>query len=154
MAKPAWHEDFLVCYPAIIERLKGIQCIKKVFEAKELNELSANESIVPLDGAAYVLFDSIEPLSERGVRENTLQIGFSIILAKQQYTPQPKIDGLGQTLAAVYKAFNGFDPTNDEGRALVSTPFRAAKPKPILFRNSVGLFPMRFVSEVVVMADD
>lgn len=154
MVKPAWHDDFLVCYPDVIKRLQGVGCIKKVCEAQELNDLTSSEKIVPQDGVAYVLFDSIEPLTGERVPENTLQIGFSIILAKKQYTPKPSIDGVGQTLAAVYKAFNNFDPVNEQGQSLVSKPFRPAKPKPILYKQFAGFFPMRFVAQVVVMADD
>lgn len=154
MAKPAWHDDFLICYPALLERLQSISEIKLVGEAKDLDQVLGDNEIAPSDNAAYLMWDSLTPVSEDGQRENTLQIGFSVVLSKQQYTPKPKIDGIGQMTAAIYKALNGFDPVNEKGQSLVSKAFRPAKPLPIRFKKGFGFFPMRFVAEVVVRCDD
>lgn len=58
---PLWHDDILAFYPALIERLKNVSTIKKVCEAKELEDLDTGRVQTPLDGAVYVVLDSIVP---------------------------------------------------------------------------------------------
>lgn len=147
---PLWHDDILACYPDVLARLKSLPQIKKVIEAKELSEID-NKAIAPIDGAVYVVLDSITPTagSDGTKRGQDIQIGFSVILAKQQYNPTPKLDGVGQTLTAICKAMIGFEPVKD-GRALTLTPFVQEQGLAIRYQQNYALFPLRFSTTVAV----
>lgn len=152
MTKPLWYDDMLVCYPALLDRLKSISPIKKVQEIKELSEID-NQAVAPLDGAVYVIFDGLTPTDPNNDgREQTMELGFTIILAKQQYNPTPRMDGVGVTLTAICKALQGFDPERD-GRALTASPFVQDKALPFRYFKNYALFPLRFTTTVVVMSD-
>lgn len=150
---PLWHDDILVCYPALLDRLKSIVQIKKVLEIKELSELD-NQAVAPLDGAVYVIFDGISPTDPNNEgREQVIELGFTIILAKQQYNPAPRMDGVGATLTAICKALQGFEPEQDE-RALTLSPFVQKQALAVKYFKNYALFPLRFATTVAVMADN
>lgn len=149
---PLWHDDMLVCYPALLDRLNAIPVVKKVLEIKELASLD-NQTVAPLDGAVYVIFDGFSPVSpNHGGREQVMALGFTIILAKQQYNPTPKMDGVGATLTAICKALQGFEPIQD-GRALTLSPFVQKNALPIRYFKNYALFALRFTTTVAVMGD-
>lgn len=149
---PLWHDDLLICYPALLAKLKTIPQIKKVQEMKALAELDSS-SVAPLDGMLYVVFDGMTPThSNHNGREQTIELGFTLILAKQQYNPTPKIDGVGATLSVICKALQGYEPTQD-GRALTLSPFIQKPALSIKYFKNYALFPLRFSTEVAVLAD-
>ena len=141
---PLWHDDILAFYPALIERLKSVPAIKKVCEAKELEDLDAGRVQTPLDGAVYVVLDSIAPTdgNARG-REQLMQIGVSIIL--------PRLDGVGATITAICKALQGFEAKKD-GRHLTLSPFVQNKGIAIRYSKGFAFFPMHFSTTVAIMA--
>lgn len=150
--KPLWHDDMLICYPALLDRLNAIPAVKKVLEVKELASLD-NQTVAPLDGAVYVIFDGFSPTSSNNNgREQAIELGFSIVLAKQQYNPTPKIDGVGATLTAICKALQGFEPMQD-GRALTLSPFVQKSALPVRYFKNYALFALRFTTSVAVMGD-
>lgn len=152
---PIWRDDLLACYPALIDRLKACPEIKKVCEAKELADLDSNKAQMPLDGAVYVILDSITPQqSNNGGRETMMSLGFSIILAKQNVTPMPKMAGLGAVLTAICKAMQGFEPKNKDGKRLSLSPFVQEKGLPIRYGKGFGFYPFRFTTTVAVVCDD
>lgn len=158
MANPAWQDNYLACYPALLERLRGLQVIKSVQEAKEFSEVTAADNkMPPLDGAVYVVLDAFTPLAANDSgSEQDIQLGFSVILSKRNYTPQPSIgdEDVGATLTAICKAIQGFAPQTDDGRALTLTPFIAAKPLALMYRKGFAFFPLRFVTTVAVVSDN
>lgn len=149
---PLWHDDMLVCYPALLDRLKSISQIKKVQEIKELSEID-NQAVAPLDGVVYVIFDGLTLTDpNHGGREQVMELGFTIILAKQQYNPRPRMDGVGASLTAICKALQGFEPEQD-GRALTLSPFVQKQALAVRYFKNYALFPLRFTTTVAVMAD-
>lgn len=148
---PLWHDDILAFYPALIERLKSVPAIKKVCEAKELEDLDAGRVQTPLDGAVYVVLDSIAPTdgNARG-REQLMQIGVSIILTKRDYNPVPRLDGVGATITAICKALQGFEAKKD-GRHLTLSPFVQNKGIAIRYSKGFAFFPMHFSTTVAIM---
>lgn len=148
---PLWHDDFLACYPALLSRLQTITQIKKIQEIKELAEIDGG-AVVPLDGAVYVIFDGLTPTSaNNGGREQVMELGFTLILAKQQYNPHPRIDGVGATLTAICKALQGYEPTQD-GRALSLSPFVQKPALAVKYFKNYALFPLRFTTTVAILA--
>lgn len=153
--KPVWREDLLACYPALIDRLKSCPEIKKVCEAKELADLDSQKAQMPLDGAVYVILDSISPEeSNNGGRETLITLGFSIILAKQNVNPTPKLAGLGATLTAICKALQGFEPKDKDGKHLTLSAFVQEKGLPIRYSRGFGFYAFRFTTKVAVVGDD
>ncbi|MDO4897065.1 MAG: hypothetical protein Q3971_06855 [Moraxella sp.] len=149
---PLWHDDILVCYPALLDRLKSISPIKKVQEIKELSEID-NQAVAPLDGVVYVIFDGLTPTDPNNDgREQVVELGFTIILAKQQYNPRPRMDGVGASLTAICKALQGYEPEQD-GRALTLSPFVQKQALAVRYFKNYALFPLRFTTTVAVMAD-
>lgn len=153
---PAWMTDVLACYPYLLDRLRSITQVKKVFEAKAFADISSDDrQQIPLDGAVYVMLDSYTPTeSNANGREQMMEIGFSVILTKQQFTPTPNTDGVGQTLTAISQALQGFDPKDDKGRALTVSPFRQRKPLAVLYKKGFAYFPTRFTAEVAIISDN
>ena len=136
---PLWHDDFLVCYPALLDRIGTIPQVKKVQEIKELAEIDS-QAVAPRDGAVYVIFDGRSPTD----------LGFTLILAKQQYNPRPRMDGVGASLTAICKALQGFEPEQD-GRALTLSPFVQKQALAVRYFKNYALFPLRFTTTVAVM---
>lgn len=151
MTYPLWHDDILICYPALLNRLKTLPQIKKVCEAREFEDISTGKVQTPLDGAVYVILDSITPDSENaGGREQVVTLGFSVILVKQNYNPTPRLDGVGATITAICRALQGFEPMAD-GRALTLSPFVQDRAVAIRYNKGFAFFPLRFTTTVAVM---
>ncbi len=158
MANPAWHDNYLACYPALVARLSGIDAVKSVQEAKDLREVTDPDSKkTPLDGAVYVVLDAFTPTTDNANgSEQDFEIGFSVILAKRNYTPDPAAGDtdLGAALTAICKAVQGFEPLADDGRALTMTAFKNKPPMPIQYKKGFGFFPLRFTTTVAVISDN
>lgn len=153
--KPAWHSNVLACYPALLARLRTVAGVKKVCEAKELAALGADKKQMPLDGAVYVILDGFTPTAHNNNRrEQMLEIGFSVILTKRHYTPQPQLGNksVGETITALAQALQGFDPADEQGRAFTATPFKQTKALPIRYEDGFAYFPLRFTCEVAVIS--
>lgn len=153
---PAWQTDILACYPYVLERLKSVSQVSQVLEAQDFADISsAKRKQIPADGTVYVILDGYTPGSDnaRG-REQNMEIGFSVILTKQQVTPQPATNGVGQTITAIAKALQGFDPTDKQGRALTTEPFIQRKPLAIRYEDGFAFFPLRFTTVVAVISDN
>jgi hypothetical protein len=152
---PAWQGNILACYPYLLERLRTVPQIYQVLEAQEFAAITGNERRqIPSDGAVYVVLDSFTPTDDNAKgSEQDIEIGFSIILTKQQVTPSPATDGVGQTLYAIAKAMQGYDPSDEQGRALTAEPFKQRKPLPIRYENGFAYFPLRFTTSVAVVQD-
>ena len=155
--KPAWHDNILACYPALLARIESVPGVKKVYEAQEMGALGDDRAVMPVDGAVYVILDGFTPTTTASAREQTIEVGFSVILAKRVYNPNRnpyREDGLGETYTAIARALQGFDPVDADGRALATQPFTQRAALPISYRNGYALFPLRFVTAVAVVADD
>lgn len=160
MSKVNWQDDFLACYPALLERLGNVKQIKKVFEVKDLEQLYGDKpNIAPLDGCVYVLLDSISPKEDNNNnREQMLEISFSVVLAKSfiNISPSHVKQGdytLGQTLTAICQSLQGFEPIQD-GEYLTVTPFTQRSGMNIRYDKGFGLFALRFVTEVAILGDN
>lgn len=150
---PLWHNDILAFYPALIERLEGVPAIKKVCHAKELEDLDAGRVQVPLDGAVYVVLDSIVPTDGNGRgREQLMQIGVSVILVKRDYNPVPRLDGVGASITAICQALQGFEPVDKDGRHYTLSPFVQDKGIGIRYNKGFAFFPMHFTTTVAILA--
>lgn len=153
---PAWNDNALACYPYVLERLREVSQVKRVLEAADFAAISgAQRKQVPLDGAVYLILDGYTPTASNGKgREQLIEIGFSVILTKQQFTPNPASDDVGKTLTALSKALQGFDPSDAQGRALVTDPFESRTPLPIQYEDGFAFFPLRFTAEVAILSDN
>lgn len=152
---PAWQTDILACYPYVLERLKSVAQISQVLEAQDFADISsAKRRQIPADGTVYVILDGYTPGSDNANRrEQNMEIGFSVILTKQQVTPQPATNGVGQTITAIAKALQGFDPTDEQGRALTTEPFVQRKPLAVRYEDGFAFFPLRFTTVVAIISD-
>ena len=153
---PAWHDNILACYPYVLDKLREVEQIQDVLEAQDFATISSSQRTqLPQDGAVYVLLDGYTPTSTNdNSREQTMKIGFSFILTKTNYTPLPQTHGVGETITAIAKALQGFDPTDEDGRALTTAPFKQDKPLPIRYEDGFAFFPLRFTAEVAVITDN
>ena len=153
---PAWNDNALACYPYVLERLREVSQVKRVLEAADFAAISgAQRKQVPLDGAVYLILDGYTPTASNGKgREQLIEIGFSVILTKQQFTPNPAADDVGKTLTALSKALQGFDPSDEQGRALVTQAFESRPPLPIQYEDGFAFFPLRFTAEVAILSDN
>lgn len=144
----------LAFYPALLDRLRGVTAIKKVCEAKELEDLDTGRVQTPLDGAVYVVLDGITPTegNARG-REQVMQIGISVILTKRDYNPTPRLDGVGQTITAICKALQGFEPKTADGKHLTLSPFVQNTGVSIRYNKGFAFFPLHFVTTVAILAN-
>lgn len=139
--KPAWHDNILACYPALLARIGAVPGVRTVLEAHDLASLGHSGKQAPLDGAVYVVLDGFTPTqSNNSGREQRIEIGFSVILTKRSFTPRPQPFGVGETLTALASALQGFDPEDGDGRALVTTPFTQVPALSIRYRGRLGLF--------------
>lgn len=155
--KPAWHDNILTCYPALLARLATVPGVKKVYEAQEMGALGDDRAVMPIDGAVYVILDGFTPTTTASAREQTIEVGFSVILAKRVYNPNRnpyRVDGLGETYTAIARALQGYDPVDATGRALATQPFTQRPALPIAYRDGYALFPLRFTTAVAVVGDD
>ena len=155
--KPAYHDNILACYPALLARLATVPGVKKVYEAQEMGAIGNDRAVMPIDGAVYVVLDGVTPTTTASAREQTIEIGFSFILAKRNYNPNRgiyRIDGLGETYTAIARAFQGFDPVDATGRALTTQPFTQRAALSIAYRDGYALFPLRFTAAVALIADN
>lgn len=153
---PAWQTDILACYPYVLERLQSVPQVSQVLEAQDFADISsAQRKQIPADGTVYVILDGYTPGSDNAKgREQNMEIGFSVILTKQQVTPQPSTNGVGQTITAIAKALQGFDPTDAQGRALTTEPFVQRKPLAIRYEQGFAFFPLRFTTVVAIIPDN
>lgn len=153
---PAWMTDALACYPYLLEHLRGIPQVKRVFEATEFAAISGSKRTkIPLDGAVYVVLDGYTPTASNNKgKEQLIEIGFSIILTKQHVTPNAATDSVGKMLTAISKAMQGFDPKDERGRALVTYPFEHRKALSIRYEDGFAFFPTRFTAEVAIISDN
>jgi hypothetical protein len=156
MMKPAYHDNILACYPALLARLEGVPGVKKVYEVQEMGAIGNDRAVMPIDGAVYVILDGFTPTTTASAREQTIDIGFSVILAKRNYNPNRnpyRVDGLGETYTAIARAMQGYDPVDADGRALTTRPFTQRPALPIDYRDGYALFPLRFTAAVALIAD-
>lgn len=154
---PAWNDNFLACYPYLLDRIRGVQGVKKVLEATELQALTdSKRKLAPIDGGVYVIFSGMRPsASNNNGREQGFDISFGIILVKRNYTPQPNdTDDVGRTLTALCKALQGYEPEDEGGRALTLTPFEHSSPLPMRYEDGYAFFPLQLTTQVVVIADN
>ena len=154
---PAYHDNILACYPALLARLESVPGVKKVYEAQEMGAIGNDRAVMPIDGAVYVILDGFTPTTTASAREQTIEVGFSFILAKRNYNPNRnpyRVDGLGETYTAIARALQGYDPVDTTGRALATQPFTQRPALPIAYRDGYALFPLRFTTAVAVVGDD
>ena len=159
---PIWHDDMFACYPAMIERLKALVAngtVKVIKEADDISDLlpapDGSSKRLPLDGAIYVIFDSIGVgQSNNKGQEQAQTIGFSLVYTAKKYNFRP-LSGmpLGKVLSRIARRMNGFEPTLD-GRALTLTPFEQAAPLAVQYKNGFGYFALRYVTTVATYADE
>lgn len=156
---PAWHDNYLACYPYLIAQLEALKpFVKSVQEAKELEDVTdIKTKKTPLDGAVYVVLDSFTPTTANAKgSEQDIELGFTIMLAKRNYTPDPAggADDVGKSLTRICRALQGFEPETADGRALTMTPFVQRKPMSIRYRKGFAFFPLRFTTVVAVISDN
>lgn len=154
MANLPWQDNFLACYPAVLEQLRRVKQVKKVLEAQDFANISSERKQRPLDGAVYVIFDGFTPTQPNNTnREQILDIGFSVILAKTNITPRPQTNGIGETLTAIAKALQGFLPVDQQGNDLTITPFEQKPALSIQYLDGFAYFPLRFTAQVAILND-
>lgn len=152
---PQWRHNFLACYPVLLQRLQNVAGVKKVLEAKDLQMLTGDRRQRPLDGAVYVIFDGFTPKADNNKRrEQLLELGFSIILTKTNITLKPCTDGVGETLTAIAKSLQGFEPKDEHGSNLTLTPFKQKPALPIRYEDGFAYFALRYVTDVAILAED
>lgn len=154
--QPAWMDNILACYPYLIARLRQVPAIRQVLEAQDFAAISSSQRRqLPQDGSVYVLLDGFTPQSTTdNNRAQTMEIGFSVILTKQQVTPQAATGGVGQTITAIAKALQGFDPVDEYGRALTSSSFKQRNALAVQYEEGFAFFPLRFTTTVAVISDE
>lgn len=148
------HTDFLAFLPAVIERLNTVKEIKKVFTAHELSDLNETKpSLNRIDGCVYVVLDSFAPANEANKGKNqAMDITFSVILAKQHYN-KIGVGDVGVTLTAIVKALVGYEPDNEQGQYLTLNPIYLDKGANVLYQKGFALYPLRFKTQTVIIAD-
>lgn len=147
------HRDFLAFINPVIERLGAVKEIKKVLTAHELSNLDVGKSIAPLDGCVYVILDGFAPANEASKGKNqAMDITFSVILAKQYYN-KTGVGDIGATLTAIAKALIGYDPKDELGQHLTTTPIYLDKGASVLYQQGFALYPLRFKTQSVIVAD-
>lgn len=154
--KPAWMDNILACYPYLIAQLRQVPAIRQVLEAQDFAAISSSQRRqLPQDGSVYVLLDGFTPQSTTdNNRAQTMEIGFSVILTKQQVTPQAATGGVGQSITAIAKALQGFDPVDEYGRALTSSAFKQRNALAVQYEEGFAFFPLRFTTTVEVINDE
>lgn len=153
MSINAMHTDFLAFLPVVIDRLKTVSSIKKVFTIKELGELDTGKQTAVLDGCVYVVLDGFTPADNANKGKNqTMNISFSVLLAKQHYTRSDMGD-VGVILTAICQSLMGFEPQTD-GRHLTISPIYLDKGASVLYQKGFGLYPLRFKTQSVIIAKD
>lgn len=157
---PLWHDDMFACYPPMIERLQTLVkngIVKIIKEADDISDLVGdNPTQKPLDGAIYVIFDSLTPTdSNDNGTEQVEQIGFSLVYTVKKYAFRPNSTmSVGRVLSSIGKLMNGFAPEDENGRAYTLSPFMQANPLPVQYKNGFGYFSRRYVTTVATCADD
>lgn len=147
------HSDFLAFIPAVIERLNTVKEIKKVFTAHELSDLDVGKNINAIDNCVYVILDGFSPSDEAKRGKNQLMdITFSVILAKQHYN-KTGVGDIGASLTAIAKALIGYDPKDEQGQHLTTTPIYLDKGVSVLYQKGFALYPLRFKTQSVIVAD-
>ena len=160
---PLWHDDLFACYPAMIERLQTLVkdgTVKIIKEADDISDLfpdgESGSRRLPLDGAIYVIFDSISPTgdSNNNGKNQVHEIGFSLVYTVKKYNFRG-LSGMsvGKVLAKMGECMNGFEPEQN-GIALTLTPFEHRNPLPVQYKNGFGYFSFRYVTQVASYASD
>ena len=160
---PLWHDDLFACYPAMIDRLQTLVkkgTVKVIKEADDISDLfpdgEGGSRRLPLDGAIYVIFDSINPIGDGNDdgKNQEQEIGFSLVFTVKKYNFRG-LSGMsvGKVLAQIGKCMNGFEPVKD-GRALTLSPFEQRNPLPVQYKNGFGYFSLRYVTTVATYADN
>lgn len=158
---PLWHDDVFACYPAMIDRLQELvadKTVRIIKEADDINDLVGDESKrLPLDGAIYVVFDSINPIGDTAGngKYQAHEIGFSLVYTARKYSFRP-LSGMsiGKILARISQKMNGFEPKNENGQDYTLSPFTQRNPLPVQYKNGFGYFSLRFVTTVATQAND
>ena len=108
MSQLPMYQNVLACYPALLERLAKVPGVHQVLEAADLEALSSDKRLKPIDGAVYVVFDGFTPDADAATRQLLRErLSFSVILTKRQYNPghmQYGADGVGETITAIKAA--------------------------------------------------
>lgn len=148
------HSDFLAFIPAVIDRLNSVKEIKKVFTAHELSDLNEPKpNLNRIDGCVYVILDGFAPASEAGKGKNqAMDITFSVILAKQHYN-KTGVGNIGETLTAIAKALIGYEPIASRSYLSLS-PIYLDKGASVLYQQGFALYPLRFKTQTVIIADN
>lgn len=150
--QPAWRNDILACYPALLARLQSIPQVKKVLEIHDIEEVQ-NGTKAPLDGVVYVAFDGLTVAETADYQQaQKIQLGFSVILASRSLLAKPNTDSVGCTLTAIAKALQGFIPRDEQGNELTLSPFSQKNPLPVMYLKGFGYFPLRFSTDVALIA--
>lgn len=148
------HRDFLAFLPVVIERLNTVKEIKKVFTAHELSDLDTGKNMSAIDGCVYVVLDGFSPASEASKGKNqAMDIAFSVILAKQHYN-KTGVGDIGASLTAIAKALIGYDPKDEQGQHLTTTPIYLDKGASALYQKGFALYPLRFKTQTVIVSDN
>lgn len=150
------HSDFLAFLPAVIERLNTVKEIKKVFTANDLSDLDTGKNINAIDGCVYVILDGFAPANEANKGKNqAMDITFSVILAKQHYN-KTGVGEIGASLTAIAKSLIGFKPCqNDNPKSpLTTSPIYLDKGASVLYQKGFALYPLRFKTQSVIVADN
>ena len=148
----AYQKNVLACYGALLAHLKNINGISAVREIEDFSALKQSRRVVPQDGELFVIFDGISPVDENNARrECRMELSFSLILAKSHFKPSAQTALVGETLARILVALQGWFPKGEKGQALCSAPFRARNGGAgIVYFEGFGLFPLRFSTEIIL----
>ncbi len=148
---PPYAHNIFASYPAVLARLAQAP---GVLQVEEILDFAARAD-KPRDGVVYVVFDGASPLSDIDQsREALYSIGFSAWLAQQHPRPDKSAyceTRIGETYTGLLRLLQGFDPTDEEGRALVASPYRPEKGPSPQYVDGFVLLPLRFTATVAVV---
>ncbi len=152
---PVFQQNFLACYPFVLQRLQSIDGVKAVKEVQELENLTDEYgAVAPLDGVIYVIIDSINPLSyaDNG-RSQAVEIGFTFVLVKAIRTAQPHILQMGEMITKIAQSMQGYEPLNEHGERLTTSAFIQRQAMNFRYERGFGFYPMRFTTQVAFIAN-
>ncbi|RRD89054.1 phage tail terminator protein [Conchiformibius steedae] len=148
------NHNMLAIYPVLLEQVRQVQGVYAVQGVRELAQMLDDNSIRPVDGTLYAVFDGWLPLADgvKAKQQKRKRLSFSLILAKQFYgaedVPHEQPD-VGELLARICGALQGWHPRDDAGRPLTAAPFDEVQAAPIQFFDNFALYPMRFETEII-----
>lgn len=143
----SWQDNFLACYPYVLDRLRQVRGISLVPLSEQVRAGS------PKDGTLYVIFDGVYPKTATdNRREQLFEIGLSVVLVKKNIASLPNMTATGECLTNIIKALQGYRPKDNMGEYLTETAFNLASSLSPDYDDNFIYYPMRFVATVAIIS--